>query len=78
MFLVTGFEGFIFLLCERSSALAASLSKEWRAVGQGGTNLGRKVCAGVWVMFLVRIREVCAKAGKRTRVQRGSIVDKKN
>jgi len=77
MFLVTGFESFILLLSERPSALAACLFEEWRPVGQGGTNLGRKMCACVWVMFLVRIREVCTKAGKGTRVQRGSMVEKK-
>ena len=60
---VAGFEGTVLLLGEGATLLAARLLEDGGSVWQGGADFGRKVGLGVWIVLLVRVREVSAEAG---------------
>jgi hypothetical protein len=62
--IVAGFERTVLLLGERATLLAARLLEDGGSVWQGGTDFGGKVCLGVWIVLLVRVREVSAEAGR--------------
>lgn len=62
--IVTGFEGTVLLLSERATLLAARLLEDGCSIWQGRTNFGRKVGLGVWIMLLVRVREVSTETGE--------------
>lgn len=63
VFIVAGFEGTVLLLGERATLLAARLLEDGGSVWQGGADFGREMGLGVWIVLLIRIREVSAEAG---------------
>src|SRR6266436_2529258 len=72
--IVTGLEGTVLLFGEGATLLAARLLKDGGSIWQGGADLGRKVCFSIWIVLLVRVREVSAEAGG-SRVRRGTTFD---
>ena len=60
--IVTGFEGTVLLLGKRATLLTASLLEDGGSIWQGGADFGRKVGLGVWIVLLIRVREVSAEA----------------
>ena len=63
VFIVAGFEGTVLLLGERATLFAARLLEDGGSIWQGGADFGRKMGLGVWIVLLIRIREVRAEAG---------------
>jgi hypothetical protein len=61
--IVASFEGTVLLLGEGATFLAACLLEDGGSVWQCGADFGRKVGLGIWIMLLIRVREVSAEAG---------------
>jgi hypothetical protein len=64
VFIISGLESTVLLLSERATLLAARLLEDGGSIRQGGADFGRKVGLCVWVVLLIRIREVSAEAGR--------------
>jgi hypothetical protein len=64
VFIVASFEGAVLLLGEWTTLLAARLLEDGGSVWQGGADLGRQMGLGVWIVLLIRVREISAEAGR--------------
>lgn len=62
MLLVASFECTVLFFSEGTAFLAARLLEDGAAIWQCGAYFTRKMSLRVWIMFLIRVREICPEA----------------
>lgn len=62
MFLIARLECAVFGLCKRAASLTSGFFEKGGPVRQCRADLAAQMCAGIGVVYLVRVGEVCAES----------------